>query len=69
MARPKKRGRPPKPPEDANRETVIHMKGSAAYVEWLESIHRKTRIPKVQLFRMAMEEWAERNKHPKPPEI
>ena len=27
------------------RETVIHMKGSPDYVEWLDDVHRRTHIP------------------------
>ena len=69
MARPKK-GAPIEPAEErGERETVIHMKGSPAYVDWLEAIHKKTRIPKVQIFRMAIEEWATKHGHPAPPEI
>jgi hypothetical protein len=72
-----KRGRPPKSvtgstalSEDrGERETVIHMKGSASYVAWLDQVHRKTHIPKVQIFRLAVAEWAERNGHTAPPEI
>jgi hypothetical protein len=45
------------------------MKGSADYVDWLDGVHRKTHIPKVQIFRLAVAEWAERNGHPVPPEI
>lgn len=68
MARPK--GRPPKMTAGSeDRETVIHMKGSPAYVAWLDAVHRKTSIPKVQIVRLALIEWAKRNKHPSPPEI
>ena len=42
------------------------MKGSPEYVDWLESIHKKTRLPKVQVFRIALEEWASRNGHGRP---
>jgi hypothetical protein len=71
MGRPtRSAGKPPAPAEDrCQRETVIHMKGSPEYVDWLESIHRKTHIPKVQIFRIAIAEWAERNGHGAPPEI
>lgn len=69
MARAKAKTDPPPKPDRGERATVIHMKGSPDYVDWLESIHKKTRIPKVQIFRMALEEWAERAGHPKPPEI
>jgi hypothetical protein len=71
MGRPKKAvKRTPELAEDrSERETVIHMKGSADYVDWLEEVHRKTHIPKVQIFRIAVAEWAERNGHREPPEI
>jgi hypothetical protein len=71
MGRPKRlTGKPPAPPEDrGERETIIHMKGSPEYVDWVESIHRKTHIPKVQIFRIAVAEWAERHGHEAPPEI
>lgn len=71
MGRPRKTANEtPEPTEGrSERETVIHMKGSAGYVAWLESVHRKTHIPKVQIFRLAIAEWAERNGHPTPPEI
>ena len=60
----------PEPPEDrSERETIIHMKGSAEYVAWLDGVHRKTHIPKVQLFRIAIAEWAKRNGDDEPPEI
>lgn len=69
MARPK-RGSPAQPAEErGDRETVIHMKGSPEYVDWLEAVHKTTRIPKVQIFRMAIEEWAVKHGHPSPPEI
>jgi hypothetical protein len=56
-------------PIDSDRESVIHMKGSRAYVEWVEKVHNKTHIPKVQIFRIAARLWAEQNGHPAPPEI
>ena len=71
MGRPKMSSkRSPAPVEDqGERETVIHMKGSSRFVAWLNDVHRKTHIPKVQIFRVAVAEWAERNGHPVPPEI
>jgi len=58
----------PARPSD-ERVAIIHLKGTVAYSEWLDAIHRKTRIPRAALFRLAMEEWAERNGHPAPPEM
>lgn len=71
MGRPRKAAKQtPEPVADrSERETVIHMKGSPDYVDWLEEVHRKTHIPKVQIFRIAIAEWASRNGHREPPEI
>jgi hypothetical protein len=68
-AKPKGSGPSSKPEERGERETVIHMKGSPEYVDWLEAIHKQTRIPKVQIFRLALEEWAAKSGYPVPPEI
>jgi hypothetical protein len=72
MARPKARakkktGAPP--PSELERETIVNMKGSPEYAAWLEAIHRKTYISKVQIVRLALTEWAAKNGHPTPPEI
>jgi hypothetical protein len=71
MGRPKKTAqrKPPLHEDEGKRETVIHMKGSAGYTAWLDDVHRKTHIPKVQIFRIAVAEWAERHGHTAPPEI
>jgi hypothetical protein len=71
MARPQKKAKPVSPaqPEGTERETVVNMKGSAEYVAWVDGVHRKTHIPKVQIFRLAIAEWAEKHGHPAPPEI
>jgi hypothetical protein len=55
--------------QEPARETIINMKGSPDYSAWLEDLHRKTHIPKVQIFRLAMADWAQRNGHRPPPEI
>jgi hypothetical protein len=69
MGRPKAGTKDDPPKERLDRETVIHLKGSPEYVDWLEAIHKKTRLPKATIFRVAVEEWAKRNNHPSPPEI
>lgn len=69
MARPKKTDKAPPPEERGERETVIHMKGSPEYVDWLESVHKATHIPKVQIVRLALVDWAKKNGHKSPPEI
>ena len=54
---------------EAERETIVNMKGSPEYSAWLEEIPRKTHIPKVQIFRVAVADWAMKNGHSMPPEI
>jgi hypothetical protein len=66
--KPKKRPKPA-PASEGERETIINMKGSAEYAGWLEDVHKKTHIPKVQIFRLAIAEWAEAHGHEAPPEI
>jgi hypothetical protein len=68
MTRPKKGGKKPaRSPDD--RVAIIHLKGTPAYADWLDAVHRKTHIPKATIFRLAVAEWAERNGHPVPPEF
>jgi hypothetical protein len=69
MAKTKKAGRPPLPAKDAARETIINMKGSPEYAEWLDSLHKRTYISKVQIVRLALKEWAAKNGHPAPPDL
>lgn len=69
MARPKKTAAKPKEKSPDERFAVIHLKGSQEYVDWLEDVHKKTRLPKATIFRLAVEEWASRNGHPAPPEL
>lgn len=45
------------------------MKGSPEYVRRLDAAHEKTHIPKVQIFRLAMQDWDSKNGLPAPPEI
>jgi hypothetical protein len=68
----KAKGRGPGRPASASepaRETVINMKGSPEYVQWLDEAHKKTHIPKVQIFRLALQAWASKNGLSAPPEI
>ena len=72
MVRPKakmKRNAAPPPASEPERETIVNMKGSPEYADWLEAVHRKTHIPKVQIVRLALAEWSENHGHPAPPEI
>lgn len=59
MGRPK--GRPKAKLEDessAARTTIISLKGTQKQADWLESVHRKTHIPKAVIIRLALAEWA-----------
>jgi hypothetical protein len=69
MARPKaKRTGKPQPDPAEERPTIINLKGSPEYVEWLDGIHKKTHLQKSTIIRLALAEWAERHGHPSPPE-
>jgi hypothetical protein len=68
MARPKKGAKKVDRPAD-ERVAIIHLKGTVAYAEWLERLHRKTLIPKAAMVRDAMREWCERRKYETPPEL
>lgn len=70
LGRPKRTAREPvKAPSPDDRPTIINLKGTNEYAEWLEAVYRKTHLPKATIFRVAVAEWAERNGHPKPPEL
>jgi hypothetical protein len=66
-------GRPkrsvPPPEERGDRETIIHLKGSPEYVDWLEAAHKRTHISKAQIVRLALADWATKMGLPTPPEI
>lgn len=70
MGRPKKGAKPKaedRSPED--RPTVINLKGTNEYIDWIDDLHRRTHIPKATIVRLALAEWAERHGHPAPPEL
>ena len=70
MARTKtKKAVAPPPASELERESIVNMKGSPDYAAWLEGVHRKTHIPKVQIIRVALSEWPEKHGHALPPEI
>jgi hypothetical protein len=70
MARAKtKKAVTPPPAIELERESIVNMKGSPEYAGWLEGVHKKTHIPKVQIIRLALSEWAEKHGHTLPPEI
>lgn len=51
------------------RAAIIHLKGTPAYAEFMDTLARKTHIPKAAMFRLAFAEWCERNGHGTPPEL
>lgn len=65
----KKKSPPAKVAPADDRVVIVHLKGSSAYAEWLENIHKRTHIAKSTLFRLSMAEWAQRNGYSTPPEI
>ena len=60
----------PAPPPKAGRDfvSIINLKGSEAYRDWLAGISKKTHIPAAVIVRLALGDWAAENGHPSPPE-
>lgn len=59
-------------PEDrrsgrADRRTIIVLKGTAAYQDWLDGAAEKTRMPASVIFDVAVAKWAADNGLPEPP--
>ena len=67
MARKKEVPGPP-PGKDGGFVSIINLKGSAAYRDWLSGRSKATLIPAAAIVRLALAEWASRNGHPRPPE-
>lgn len=53
----------------SDRVVIIHLKGSRAFVDWLEEVHQKSHIAKATIMRIALAEWAAQNGIAPPPEI
>lgn len=64
MANPRGRPKTRQADNSPGRTTIISLKGSEPQADWLESIHKKTHIPKAVIMRLALETWAEKNGHP-----
>lgn len=47
----------------------VVLKGSPEYAAWLEGVHEKTHIPKMEIIRLALVDWAKKMKCPRPPKI
>lgn len=70
MGRPKRGESPPSTSASADdRQAVFLLKGSPAYVAWMDELHRKTHLPKTTIVRLALAKWATENGHREPPEI
>lgn len=48
--------------------SVINLKGTDQYRDWLSGVSKKTRIPAASIVRLALEEWASKYGHSTPPE-
>ena len=72
MARLKRSAKPTDPSPSASAEertTIINLKGSLLYDQWLEDMHQKTHLSKAVIVRLALKHWAESNGHSTPPDI
>lgn len=67
MARPKKGAK--RLAADEDRQTIINIKGSPEYANFVDLVNRKTHIPKAAMFRLAFADWCERNGHGTPPDL
>jgi hypothetical protein len=67
MARPKGKGEPKRagalPPSQAARVTIINLKGSQEQADWLDTVNRRTHIPKAAIVRLALALWGEKQGH------
>lgn len=71
LGRPRKGSEPKRASKERGefREAIIYMKGSPEYFEFVDVVHKKTSISKVQLFRDALKLYCETNGHGTPPVI
>lgn len=54
--------------ERSSQTSVINLKGTGDYRDWLAGISKKTHIPAASIVRLALGEWASKHGHPAPPE-
>ena len=64
----KKSGRPPSP-EPLERVTVINLKGTREYREWLDSFSEDTHIPAAALVRLGLACLAKEHGREGPPKL
>jgi hypothetical protein len=48
--------------------SIINLKGSDAYQEWLAGLSKRTHIPIATIVRLALADWAAKGGHPAGPE-
>jgi hypothetical protein len=49
------------------RRTVLLLKGTDEYAQWVAELSRATRIPRATLVDLALTYWARKHGHPAPP--
>lgn len=54
---------------DKRRVSIINLKGSVGYREWLNDVSNDSRIASAVIVRDALAAWAKANGYQKPPEI
>jgi hypothetical protein len=67
----KKQATPPKPEPAADGKgqvSIITLKGTAAYRDWLAAQSKRTHIPAATIVRLGLALWAEQNGAKAPPE-
>ncbi len=70
MAKKKPEPAPPEPEKSARAQrSVINLKGTDAYYEWLAGFSEKTHIPAATIVRLALAMYAESSGYVSPPKI
>jgi hypothetical protein len=62
----RKKSEPPKHTD--SRVTVIALKGSPEYRDWLGDLSKRSRIPTAVIVDLALADWAKKNEMPPPPD-
>jgi hypothetical protein len=58
-----------KPVESAERLSVLNLKGSPEYKNWLALISKQSLIPTTVIVRDALAKWSRDRGYPEPPEV
>lgn len=58
----------PPPPEAKGQTSIITLKGTPEFRDWLAGVSKKTHIPAASIVRLGLAMWAEANGHKAPPE-